>query len=168
MDKTPKTDDKTPKIDDKTLQIGIAGAVGCQLANLVFRSPIGERMYDSNYGLEQFVNGATQVGAIAGVAVASYGLTKLAAEKGLPFTGEKTRVSAALTSAAAVGYGLAQTEVFYNAVCNMGLYNHEVARVLEPMINLGIGAGIVATGILFTKDVYDLASAKIKGVFSKK
>lgn len=152
---------------DKTLKTGIAGAVGCELANLISRSPIGERVYESNYGLEHFVNGATQIGALAGIAAVSYGITKLAANKGLTFTNENTKISAALTSAAAVGYGLAHTEVFQNAVYNMGLYNHEAARILEPIINLGIAGGIVATGALFAKDIYDLAITKVKKLFEK-
>ena len=121
-----------------------------------------------SYGLEHFINGATQTGALAGLTVAAYGITKAAVEKGLGFASEKTAKTAGLTSAASVAYVLAKTETFQNALYNMSMYNHQIQNALEAVAAVGITAGLIATGTLLVKDVYDLASSKVKKSFIKK
>jgi len=48
----------------------------------------------------------------------------------------------------------------------MSAYNHQINNALEVIATLGIGAGIVATGALFVKDIYDYD--RITGTLGKK
>ncbi|MFH0752618.1 MAG: hypothetical protein V1914_03410 [archaeon] len=117
---------------------------------------------NAGYNLEHFVNGATQAGAFAGIALAAYGLTKKGIEKGIPIASEKTAKAGSLTSALSVAYGLAHTDIFQNALYNMSAYNHHISNSLEAIATLGIAAGIAVTGTLFVKDIYDFAASKLK------
>lgn len=156
---------------DSKLKTGIVITAGSEIANLVSRSPVGTAAYDhmnAGYNLEHFVNGATQVGAFAGLALTAYGLTKLGIEKGFPGASEKTSTAAGLTAATSVAYSLAHTEVFYNALCNMTAYNHQISNALEVIATVGIAAGLIATGTLVVKDLYDFAASKLKAVKSQK
>lgn len=157
---------------EKTLRNGLITAASAEIANVVSNSSLGTSVYDShllngNYGLERFVNGATQAGAFAGLTVATYGATK-AALKALPFVSDKTAKATGLTSAISVAYGLANTDVFQNAVYNMGLYDRQVAGALETIATFGIATGLVVASTLFAKDLLELAGSGIKKVFSKK
>ncbi len=154
-----------------SLKTGIMTAAGSQLANVVSRSEIGTNAFDKlnmSYDLEHFINGVTQAGAFAGLTIAAYGLTKAAVEKGVGFASEKTATSAALTSATSVAYALAKTETFQNALYDVSMYNHQIQNALEAIAAVGITAGLIATGTLLVKDVYDLASSKVKKSLSKK
>jgi len=152
------------------LKTGIILGAGSQLANLVSGSDIGTAAYDkmnASYGLEHFINGATQAGAFAGATLASYGLTKTLVKKCIPFASETTSKAGALTTAVSVAYALAKTDVFRDAMYNMTAYDHQLARGLEAIATVGIAAGTVVTGTLFAKDLYDLASVKVKKMLNK-
>lgn len=153
------------------LKTGLITAAGSQLANLVSDSAIGAAAYtsmNSGYGLEKFVNGATQAGAFAGLTIAAYGATKLAIEKGVPFASKNTNKAASITSAASVAYGLARTDIFQNALYNMTAYDNQVARALETIGAMGIFAGLTAAGTFFAKDLYDLVASKVSNLTKKK
>jgi len=153
------------------LKNGLMIAAGSELANIVSESRVGSDAYDkinAGYGLEHFVNGATQAGAFAGLALAAYGLTGFAVKKAMPIASEKTAKAASLTSALSVAYALSQTGVFREALYNMSAYNHQMQRAVEVIATLGIFASLVATGALFAKDVYGYASGKIRAALEKK
>ena len=149
---------------------GVIIAAGLQLANMVSKSGIGVKAYDSinaGYGLEHFINGTTQVGALAGLTLAAYGITDFAVKKAVPIAGEKTAKIASLTSATSVAYALSQTDIFREALYSMGAYNQQLQRAVEAIATLGMSVGVVAAGTLFAKDVYDYTSAKIKASLGK-
>ncbi len=149
---------------EKTLKTGIITAASAQLANIVARSPIGTEVFDGanlSYGLENTVIGLTQATALAGATAAAYGLTKTAIKHGVPFSSEPTQVSAGLTCATSLAYGIFQTNLFENALCSMTMYSHQLQRFLEVASAVGIAAGLIVTGSLLVKDLYDLAESKL-------
>ncbi len=152
------------------LKNGLMIAAGSELAHIVSESSIGSNAYDkiNADGLEHFVNGATQAGAFAGLALAAYGLTGFAMKKAIPIASERTAKAASLTSALSVAYALSQTGVFREALYNMSAYNHQIQGAAEVIATLGIITSLVATGILFAEDVYCYASGKIRAALEKK
>lgn len=149
---------------------GIIMAVGSQLANIVSKSGMGTSAFDKlnmSYNLERFIDGATQVGALAGLTLATYSITDFAVKKAVPIASEKTVKIASLTSATSVAYALSQADIFREALYNMSAYNHQLQRAVETVATLGISAGVVAVGTLFTKDIYDYTSAKVKAALGK-